>query len=162
MKIICDTREQLALEFNHPYITEIIRQKLEVGDYNAEYSDGHRPPICFERKNINDLFQTLSSGYSRFKKEILRAKESKVLLIIIIEGSLSRIIKGIDESQRSGDEILQQLFTIMFRYQVPFVCCNNREESSRFITETFLAYGRERIDRIKHCPTSVVIQAQSS
>jgi hypothetical protein len=95
------------------------------------------------------LFQTLSSNYKRFRKEILRAKESKVLLIIIIEASLSKIIKGIDESQRDGQEVLQQLFSIMFKYQTPFVCCNNRDESSRFILETFLAYGRNYISRNK-------------
>jgi len=162
MKIIVDTREQQSLEFNHHYITQVIRRKCEVGDYGCQLEDGHEAPIYFERKSISDLFSTLSQNYKRFKKEIIRAKKGKQILVIIIEGSLTRIIKGVDESQRSGDEILQQLFTIMFRHKVPFVCCNNREESSRYIIETFLAYGRDYIDRNKNCQTSDVIQEQNS
>lgn len=145
MKILIDTREQLPLEFNHPYINEIVRIKLEVGDYGAEFSDGHKPNVFFECKSISDLFLSLSGNYDRFKKEIIRAKEHKLLLIIIIEGTLTKVIKGIDESQRSGDEITQQLFTLFIRYQIPFVCCQSRQEMSRYITEFYLAIGREYI-----------------
>jgi ERCC4-type nuclease len=147
MKIIVDTREQLPLEFHHHYITEVIRRKCEVGDYGCQYENGEIPPIYFERKSISDLFGTLSTGYKRFKKEIIKAKENKLILVIIIEGSLTKIIKGVDESQRSGDEVCQQLFTIMCRYQVPFICCKDRQEMTRWITEFYLAYGRENIDR---------------
>jgi ERCC4-type nuclease len=95
MKIIVDTREQLPLEFQHHYITEVINTKLEVGDYGCQLENGYRIPICFERKSISDLFGTLSAGYKRFKKEILRAKEAKVVLVIIIEGTLLKSSKGL-------------------------------------------------------------------
>ncbi len=145
MKILIDTREQLPLEFSHYYIKEIVRTKLEVGDYGAEFNDRHIPNVFFERKSIPDLFCSLSSNYSRFKKEIIRAKEHNLLLIIIIEGTLTKVIKGINESQRSGEDIAQQLFTLVIRYQIPFVCCSSREEMSRYITEFYLAIGREYI-----------------
>jgi ERCC4-type nuclease len=147
MKIIVDTREQLPLEFTHLYITEILRRKCEVGDYGCLFEDGAIVPVYFERKSVPDLFSTLSQGYTRFKKEILRAKENKLLLIIIIEGTLTRVIKGVDESQRSGDEVCQQLFTLLIRYRLPFICCKDREEMSRYITEFYLAYGREYVNR---------------
>jgi ERCC4-type nuclease len=149
MKIIVDTREQLPLEFNHHYISEVIRKKLECGDYGCEYEDKSICPVYFERKSINDLFSTLSTGYKRFKKEILRAKTQHIVLLIIIEGTMSRILQGIDESQRSGNELLQQLFTLMLRYKIPFICCKNREEMTRWITEFYLAYGREYINNKK-------------
>lgn len=162
MKIIVDTREQLKLEFNHHYISEIIRRKCEVGDYGCQLEDGYIIPVYFERKSLPDLFSTLSQGYKRFKREIIRAKESNVALVIIIEGTLSKIIKGVDTCQRSGDEILQQLFTILLRYKVPFICCKDRDEMSRFITEFYLAYGREYIESKKCQPTSESIKATSS
>lgn len=145
MKIIADTREQKVLEFTHPYITEIKREKLDVGDYGVEFNDGHIPPVFFERKSLEDLVGSLSKGYKRFRKEIIRAKESNVLLVILIECSITKVLKGIEQSQRSGDEILQQLFTITIRHKVPFFCLNNREEMSRFITEAYLAIGRDRL-----------------
>jgi ERCC4-type nuclease len=145
MKIIIDTREQKPLEFNHKYITEIISKKLDVGDYACEYTDGFIPPIYFERKSLEDLVGSLSKGYKRFRKEIIRAKENNVLLVILIEASITKVLKGIEHSQRSGEEILQQLFTITVRHRVPFFCFNNREEMSRFITEAYLAIGRDRM-----------------
>lgn len=146
MKLFIDTREQHPLEFNHEYITQIIRKKLDVGDYMAVTEDGYLFPFSFERKSIGDVFGTLSQGYKRFKKEIERAKTSKIFLIIIIEGTLTDVLKGYERCYRTGDEVCQQLFTIMVRHLVPFVCCKNRFEASRFITEFFLALGREHIN----------------
>ena len=161
MKIIIDTREQLPLEFQHHYITEVIHRKCEVGDYGCQLEDGHIPPVYWERKSLSDLFGTLSQGYKRFKKEIIRAKENNLILVIIIEGSLSKVLRGIDESVRSGEEINQQLFTLLLRYKVPFVYCNNREEMSHWITDFYLAYGREYLES-KKCQTSGFIQVKSS
>ncbi len=137
----------MPLEFEHNYITEIIRKKVECGDYGCLYENGEISPVYFERKSISDLFSTLSANYKRFKKEILRAKENKVILFILIEGTLSKILKGVGTSQRSGDEIVQQLFTLLLRYKLPFVCCKDREEMQRWIIEFYFAYGREFIDK---------------
>ena len=120
-----------------------------MGDYSVRYNDGYIPPVVFERKSLGDLFGSLGKGYKRFKKEILRAKEDKVLLIIIIEGSLSKVLAGVDRCQRSGDEVCQQLFTLMVKHFVPFVCCNSRQEVSRFITEFYLAIGRKHLEEKK-------------
>lgn len=149
MKIIIDTREQRPLEFTHAYISQTIKRKCEVGDYGCQLEDGYEIPIYFERKSIGDLFGTLSAGYKRFKKEILHAKGSNLLLVLIIEGTLSKVSKGIESSQRCGDEVVQQLFTLLIRYKLPFICCKDREEMTRYITEFYLAYGREYIDRKK-------------
>ena len=145
MIILQDTREQTPLVFNYEYISEVKKQKLLVGDYMAMFTDGYIPPISIERKSLQDLVGSLSKGYKRFKKEIIRAKENNIQLIILIEASMTKVLKGIEESYRSGDEILQQLHTIAVRYNIPFHCCNNRDESSRWIIERFLALGREYV-----------------
>lgn len=146
MKVICDTREQLPLEFNHKFITEVKREKLLVGDYQAEFSDGYRPPIVFERKGIGDLYGTLTSGYKRFKKEILRAQESKTTLIIIIEGTFTKVLAGYSHSSVEGITIIKKLFTLWCRYGVKPVFCKDREEASSYITEFFCALGRQHIE----------------
>lgn len=145
MKIIIDTREQLELEFKHPYVTEIIHHKLNIGDYAVEFSDGFVPPIRFERKSIGDLFGTMSKGYSRFKKELVRAQKNDVFVIIIVECVLNTILKGIKHSARDGGSVVKQLFTLMIRHHVPFVCCKNRKEMSEYITRFFIAVGEQRI-----------------
>lgn len=145
LKLIVDTREQKPLHFTHSFITEIKRKKLDVGDYAVEFEDGFVPKIAYERKSIEDLFGTLGKGYGRFKREIERALDNKVRLSIIVEKPLVCVSRGIDRSVRSGDAVISQLFTIRERYGIEPVFCNGREECSAYITQSFLAVGREYI-----------------
>lgn len=142
MIIIQDTREQSPLEFTHEFITGVEKMALPVGDYCVKYSFGYIPQIIFERKSIGDLFGTLGSGYVRFKKEIEKAKTLDIKLILIIEGSLSKVLKGYEASQISGFSIVKKLFTLFIRYNLMPVFCKDREEMSRYITEFYLALGR--------------------
>lgn len=149
MKILIDSREQLPLQFDNKQITDTIRQKLNVGDYGCVFEDGYEVPVYFERKSLTDLFGTLGEGYVRFKKEIIRAKETEKKLIIIVEKCLLAVARGCDRSYRSGDAILSQLFTIRQRYGVETVFCSNRVECAEYITHFYLSYGREYINRVK-------------
>ena len=142
MKIIADTREQIPLEFNHEFITEVKSMKLEVGDYACQYTNGFIPPVRFERKSIGDLFGTMGSGYERFKKEIERAKDYEVRLILIIEGSMFKVLKGYEPSSLKGSSVVKKLFTLWVRYNVMPVFCKDRDDMTNYITEFFLAIGR--------------------
>lgn len=142
MRIIIDTREQKALEFSVP--TD--RECLSVGDYRAKFSDGSLSLVVFERKSINDLFGTLSQGYERFKKQIEKSKENNITLIIIIEGSLRRVLHGYINSQRTPISIVYQLFTLRVRYNIESVFCQNREEMTDYITHLFTALEKEHND----------------
>jgi ERCC4-type nuclease len=143
MKVIIDTREQLELEFNHPYITSIIRRKLDVGDYAVEFEDGFSPAVRFERKSVSDLFGTMSKGYSRFKKEIIRAQEAGIILFIVIEGEYSKVGKGYKHSRRKGQSVLDQLWTLLWTHHIPFMCFKNRKEMARAITDSFISLGKK-------------------
>lgn len=144
MNIIIDTREQQELDFNGlRYVDNIIKRKLDCGDYAAEFKDGYIPPIVFERKSINDLYGTLSKGYSRFKKEIIRAQNSNIVMCIIVEGNYSKILKGIEHSDRNGQSICDQLFTLLVKHHVPFICCKSREEMAKYIVDCYVAVGKQ-------------------
>ena len=150
MIILIDTREQKPLDFSHEYITEVKIEKLLCGDYGCEYKDNSRCPIYFERKgSMSDLFNTMGQGYPRFKKEIIRAKENNIRLILIIEGSLTKVLTGCERSYLDGFSIVRKLFTLWLRYGLYPVFCRNEEEMVKYITEFYLAYGREFIDKKK-------------
>lgn len=117
--------------------------KLDIGDYGCQFKDNYIPPIFFERKSLPDLYSTLSSGYKRFKKECNKAIENKIALIIIIEASLTRINNGCERSERKPEEIVKQLFTLYVKHGIPFVCCNDRKESSLYITNFYIAIGKK-------------------
>lgn len=77
--ICIDTREQTPLKF----LIDFQVVKLDFGDY-ALSNDKVSNYVYVERKNINDFISTLSSGYDRFKNEIIRAKERNCYLVIMI------------------------------------------------------------------------------
>jgi len=147
MKLLIDSREQLPLEFNHPYITSVKVIKLDVGDYGVEFEDGYRPGVFFERKSIADLFGTLTKGYTRFKKEIIRAQDAGVEVIIAIEGNISKVDKGYKYSRVAGEQINRQLMTLWLKHGVGVIWLKDREEMSYFITRFYLSMGREYVRR---------------
>jgi ERCC4-type nuclease len=150
MQIIIDTREQKPLEFAVP----TLRECLNVGDYSCRFEDGHIPPVVFERKSLGDIYGTLSGGYDRFKREMQLARELEITLIIIIEGSLRRVLSGYSNSRRTPISLVYQLFTIRVRYGIHTVFTNTREEMSEYITHLFLALEREYEDSKKREPLS--------
>ena len=119
--------------------------KLDVGDYGVRYRDGVRPPVYFERKAIGDLWGTMTHDYPRWKRELKRAREAGVTLILIIEGSLTDVGSGWIHSGFPGPSMEQKLFTIQVRYSLPIVFSNNRLEMARYIVEYFSAIGREYV-----------------
>jgi hypothetical protein len=102
--IICDTREQLPLKFS----VQTIRQTLNVGDYaiSPPYDRGVR----IERKSMSDFCSTLSdrkiilkggrnsentvedSAYLRFDREIHRATDAGLYVVMIVEVKISEAL----------------------------------------------------------------------
>ena len=146
--ILADSREKSRLEFAHPDIARTKKYKLDVGDYCICFADGFIPPVIFERKGIGDLFGSLSRNYPRIKEEVIRAKDSGTILIFIIEGSLSKVLKGYKHSKVSGLTIIRTLFSLWVRYNVIPVFVKDREEMSLYIVEYYLAVWRKRQGRI--------------
>jgi len=141
--MLIDRREQRPLVFpSDPTLTEVREETLPVGDYQPEFEDGTRPPVVFERKSLADLAGTLTKNYDRFKAELLRAQEAGLTLIVIVEDSLTEVRRGAPYSQESGESLLQRCFTLMVRYHLPIVFCQDRREAARYILEYAKAIGR--------------------
>jgi ERCC4-type nuclease len=155
MTILVDTREQKQLEFKHKFIKEVKTTCLNVGDYCASFSSVYDCPVAFERKSIADLYGTLSQGYERFKREIERAKESNIKLIIIVEGSITKVLNGVPYSQRTPESIVYQLFTLRARYDIETVFCKDREEMSEYITQFYIAHKKEYDDKQSILPKEI-------
>lgn len=147
MKFLIDNREQRPLSFNHISIKKIENITLSVGDYGAIFSDTHLVPIVFERKSIADLYGTLSKGYDRFKREIERAKEKNIQLIIIVEGTLTKVLHGTKYSMRTPESLIYQLFTLRVRYNIETVFCKDAEDAAEYITQFFIAHYKDFQDK---------------
>lgn len=141
LKLLIDTREQNPLEFKDGIFDEIVREGLPVGDYWAEL-DGKQLPLVFERKSLNDLFGTMTGGYKRFKRELERGVENKIKVVLLIEGSLKDIYKGVIYSKFSGESMLKKLSMLYVRYGLEWHGFNDRREMAKWIELHFDAVRR--------------------
>ena len=143
-----DSREQLPLEFPcQGLVSKCLTIGLPFGDYwcalqDKEGNELNEIPIMFERKSIEDLYGTLTSGHDRFKREIEKAESMSCKLYLIIEGSLSQTLKGAGHSQVEPDTLIKSLFTFKVKHGLEPVFCNNRSEMVRYMLETWSAFGR--------------------
>ena len=144
MNIIIDTREQAPLNFSKmENVSKVITRKLDVGDYAVEYNNGYVANVVFERKGMGDAFGTMGKGYKRFKREIERAEAMGVKLILIIEGSMTKVLNGYKYSKIKGKSLNQKLFTLLFRYNIETVYCTNRLEMTKYIVSYYNGIGRK-------------------
>ena len=146
MKIIADTREISPLSFRiGGALTEVVRSKLDVGDYRAQYTDGTYSDTVFERKSLGDLYGTMTSGYQRFKKELTRSRNSNINLILIVECSFSEVASGYEHSTWEGGSMIKKLGTMWFKHALPVLFMNGRDDMAGFIVSYFTAEGYAKI-----------------
>lgn len=129
MEIIIDSREQKPLTFTgHKTIT----RKLHEGDYNIQELI---PAIVIERKSLPDLYQTITTGHERFKKEILRSTGRT--FYIFIEGTLEEFYskRWSDRPLKIKSDTLKKIIeTMVKKYNLLIIECKDRDEMSEKIT----------------------------
>ncbi len=145
MKIIIDSREQRKILFKCN--SEI--RCLNFGDYGCELDDGHVVPSVFERKSCADLFGSLSKGYSRLRNCFERANKAGFKMVICIEGTKEKILKGYVHSRRNGCSIVLQLETIKERYGIDHIYFQNRIAMAKYIEQFYIRYENEYLDRLR-------------
>lgn len=132
--IIVDSREK---KWNHikDYfdMREISYQvsKLDTGDY----MNTDNPSVIIDRKqNLDEVAQNLcSKDSSRFWREIRRAKESKIHLIILVEhGGQIHSVKDVPKwnskySRIKGTSVADKMFRAYMAYGCEWRFCDKRK-----------------------------------
>lgn len=132
--LVCDSREQIQLDLSVNGAA-VERGVLPVGDYGLKDPQGRLFPLVVERKSKGDLFGTLAKGFERFKKEIGKAREAKVQLIVVIEATRSEVAEGFHYSARKGISVVRQLNTLFVKYDIPYIYAQNSFEAARVIED---------------------------
>lgn len=129
MVILVDTREQL------PYWPSN-RATLIVGDYTTKklLNSFH-----IERKSLQDLYGTLTSGNNRFKYELFNAAYHRIQLEVYVEGSRADFInknfpKG-EDRKFSTDGLDRLIKTFERKYHLTFHWCKNRQHAKKLVME---------------------------
>ena len=98
-----------------------------------------------ERKSVNDLIGTLSGGYERFLRELVRAKEANAYLIILVEESFSNCMSFnyLPHVFQKGTKVTPEyLFhnvreIIQNHEHLQFLFVDGRKEASRVVEKIF-------------------------
>ncbi len=134
--IIIDTREQKPLSFKLPIISEC----LKCGDYALKEND---EGIRIERKSLADFVGTLSKGFERFEKELIRAEKRQEYIIMLVEQSIEKALSfnymwECKHIKAQPAFIFHNLRSLLqkYRYWQPLFV-EDRDEASNIIVKIF-------------------------
>lgn len=131
MILIQDTREQLNLDFTGFKGVEVIRTKLDAGDYSVSCYENQ---ITFERKSVQDLVGTLIGGHERFLRELERMKSYKEKYILIEHSPAILFSYCLKHGwENKFNTIIQSLLAYAYHYQVRVRFCKDREDMAKYI-----------------------------
>lgn len=137
-----DTREQLALDFGKFKNISSVRGTLKTGDYSIQ---GYEDQITFERKSVQDLVGTLTSGHTRFLREMERMRSFKAKYILI-EHTPDILYNYCAKHgwQRKFNTIIQSLLAYACHYQVRVRFCKDREDMAEYIVKKAREFLKEQ------------------
>lgn len=140
--ITTDTREQLFLDFTKFRGVSSVRGTLKTGDYSIQ---GYEDQITFERKSVQDLVGTLTSGHSRFLREMERMRSFKAKYILI-EHTPDILYNYCAKHgwQRKFNTIIQSLLAYACHYQVRVRFCKDREDMAEYIVKKAREFLKEQ------------------
>jgi ERCC4-type nuclease len=141
MTIICDSREKknehIKKYFDKNNIDYIV-QKMDVADYQILEND----KLVIDRKqSLDELAKNLMNkkDHSRFWKEVRRAKEKGIKMVILCEhGGQIKTIPDVAEwhskySTVSGRALMNEIYRVHIAYGVEFLFCDKRSTGRRII-----------------------------
>ena len=125
MRIIADTREQKPWTFEGLGDVEIVRAKLETGDYSLE---GLEDVVCIERKSLDDFTGSVMAERQRFYRELGRMRYFKYSCVII-EAGMREIMDGFYTSRVKPEAVRGFIAQISVEQQVPVLLGGSRPEA---------------------------------
>ena len=154
-KIFIDSREQTALPFKNSEA-----KKLIVGDYCP--SEEFFCNVFVERKSLYDLAGTLTAGLDRFKREIERAVDLGLYLVVVTESSF---VDAFDYSPKNsfsqrigGAYLFNKIRLLMKEYNnIQFVFAPNRFRSVEIIESIFRMGEAARTTDLEWCKDRQII-----
>lgn len=148
MKVIIDSREQLAYTFEHPrYEVTVETQALLTGDYSIA---GLTDRVAVERKSLPDLVACLGRDRARFERELQRALALDAFCVIV-EASWADIAQGAYQSKLHPHAACQSVLAFSSRYRVQFLFVGSRdagEYAAWGFLRQYLEGARKRLQAI--------------
>lgn len=152
--VVIDTREPDPPPWTFPGC-EIIRHKLDTGDYSLEGFAEPPDGITIERKAPGDLVACMTAARERFTRELERLAGYRVSFIIV-EATLPEVLLPERWGKSHPSSRLGSLLAWMQRYPtVQWVFAGSRDVAARIALRIFERFVAERTGpdrRIKLTP----------
>lgn len=143
MHIYIDTREKNPLDFSF-YNVETSIATIKTGDYSLE---GYQDLIFIERKaSTSELYNNLIKNYTRFQRELDRAKDCKYKYIIC-EFHYTDLLTFPKNSgmpfflqkrlRASGSFLRRRVMEVEEKYDVIFLYCGTPDMAASKVIEIF-------------------------
>lgn len=142
MKIIIDTREKAdaikgIIRYFDQHDVAYERAALKTGDYMLE---GHPEKIIDRKRTLNELAHNLlSRDRERFLREVRRAREAGIKLVVLCEeGPSIRTIEDVRKWRNeyghiSGKALSDAIFRLELSYGIPTFFCSKKSTPQRII-----------------------------
>lgn len=147
-KIIEDTREIRPLSFAKFKNIEVVRTKLDAGDYSIACYEN---VISFERKSVQDLVGTLVGGHQRFLRELERMKDYEEKYILVEHSPTILYSYCVKHGwENKFNIIIQSLLAYACHYGIRVRFCKDRDDMASYIvrkSKEFLE-GKEKKDGV--------------
>ena len=137
--IIIDTREQCPYDF--PFSK---RQCLPSGDYSI---NGYEQHIAIERKTKQDIYQSVSKGRKRFKKEVERLATYKYAAIVI-ESSLDNLLIPPPYTELSPRVVINTLLSWSIKYRLHVFFASDRDHARAIVYRLLEKFWLNRVELI--------------
>ncbi len=126
LTVVIDTREQHPWSF--PELVRVERRKLDAGDYSLP---GLESRVAIERKNPEDLVQTIISERRRFVAELKKLARMRVAAVVV-ECSLPWVLEGKYSTLVDPEVVVAAVASISVDWGVPVFFCGGRAEAATF------------------------------
>ena len=136
-----DSREQRPLPFTLPTVVG----NLETGDYSIQNLENM---ISIERKEINDLVGSLSTGRARFERELQRSKALDYFALIV-EATFDDLVCSRYRSKMTPASVVESLSAFSIRYGLSIWFAENRDYAGRLTQSLLVKYALEIKKRYK-------------
>lgn len=145
LRVIVDSREQRPLDFSRWPEVALEVAGLPAGDYSLR---GLETSVAIERKSLDDLVGSLSSGRDRFEAELCRVR-GYALFAIVVEGSMQDVAEHHYRSRMQPHAVLQSLIAFQVRYGVPTIWAGSPTGAAYVAKSLLEKYLREHTERLR-------------
>ena len=138
---VIDTREQLPLELPLRTITDT----LPTGDYSVS---GFEDLICVERKSLPDLIGCMTSGRTRFEKELQRMKAYDARCVVV-EASWQQLRDGDYRSRITPEAATHSVVSWISSFAVPFLFVGDRTAAADTVAYFLYTSTKKHYERYR-------------